>query len=178
MNIGQTPEHDGLFEKEPTVDQEFKDHVAELAQKGELLDLFSQLSEQAAIHRRPYTEEELAMYGRSSLDATTEYVVAHYDFVADQLREMGLDEEVEEILGQTSGESVAGSTPETGGEKFGKFSELWDDVNSRLEAMELVIGDRIDARELTLDTPFGKIFMTSDPSDAYAKLVAVKGVQT
>jgi len=56
------------------------------------------------------------------------------------------------------------------------FLKLWDSLGSHLEAIELLIGRRVDAKELHDNPLLGDIYRTSEPSMAYISLLMFKDI--
>jgi hypothetical protein len=58
-----------------------------------------------------------------------------------------------------------------------KAMELWKDVHNRLSVTELVLGRRVDARELQQNPDLGEVIMTEDASVAFGGLLLLQTLE-
>ena len=77
----------------------------------------------------------------------------------------------------TTYDSYPDHDPEMTDEQIEQTATAQWRTDQRLEAMETVLGRRIDARDLPDNPDLASVFMISDPDEAYAGLLLVKTLE-
>lgn len=58
-----------------------------------------------------------------------------------------------------------------------KAKELWEDMTTRLDSVEMVLGRRVDGSEPSQNPDLGSVMLTADTSEAFGGLLMLKTLE-